>query len=135
MDVAVGGASLWRVTDAGKTDVSITIVAVLTLITHPNAGHFCWHDNGKFVVLVNRSGTMHLVTTTDSFTANMDRGAIDADAIYVRMNKADLAGAQLFLADGGAGPAYSLNFGADIINQPWPTTDDVIIIEPYSGMG
>ena len=134
-DVAVSGASLWRVTDGGKADVSITLTAVLTLITHPNAGHFCWHDNGKYAVLVNRSGTMHLVTTTDSFTANTDRGAIDADAIYVRMNKADLAGLHLFLADGGAGPAYSLDFGATIVNQPWPSATDVIIIEPYSGIG
>ena len=134
-DVAVGGAALWRVTDGGKADVSKTIGAVLGLVTHPNAGAFSWYDNGKYAVLVNVSGVIHLITSTDGGTNWTDRGAIDADAIYVRMNKADPVSTDLFIADGGAGPAYSLNFGADIINQPWPSADNVILIEPYSGIG
>jgi len=133
--IAVAGAVLWRVADGGKTDITLLIGGFNAVPVGANSGAFSWYDGGKFALVVSAFGVRHLLTTTDGGTNWTDRGAIDAGAVYVRMNKADRVSTDLFIADGGAGPAYSLNFGAGLIHQPWPSADNVILIEPYSGIG
>lgn len=131
---ADGGETVWKVTSSGGTHTAITptIGGNDGLAVSPDCVVMPWRRGDYILAVLSFGGTPRMIVSVDTGANWTDGGVIDAAANYVRVRRGDSLHKQAFITNGG--PAYIPNYRAGTISiytRNYPSTDDLILIEPY----